>query len=258
MPARVDTDALIAGINAVQTLLEENPQLVNHIVFALGHSNPRLYTMQKNAEALGIRVQQLPKSQLDEWFKGVHQGVLAFKHSRPLDAWEEVRLRLIESAQNGGSPLIVLPAAIEDPRNLGAILRTSAGMGVDAIMLPAKGGAGITPTVAKAAAGSLEKIPVCRVNALDRELQLLREEGFAVVGLDGRVERTVAEYAFTGPVVAVIGGEDRGIPPHIARNCSVTLSLPIGPGAHSYNASIALALLLYEINRQQEFARLHA
>ncbi len=254
--AKVDASSIVAGLHAVEALLRASPAKVNHLVLQLGGQNKKLHELQRRAEEHGIRIHQLPKPRLDQWFQGPHQGVLAFCNTRAYDEWPAVKKELVAAKRAGYSPLIVVPAAMEDPRNLGACIRSAVALGADAILAHNKGGAGLTPAVAKTAAGALESIAICQVNDIEKELKELRNEGYTIVGLeeDGEVEAHKGRYE--GPLVLVVGGEDRGIPPHIRRACTYVVRLPMAPGAHSYNASVALSLLLYEVNRSAKFDRL--
>jgi 23S rRNA (guanosine2251-2'-O)-methyltransferase len=254
--AKVDASSIVAGMHAVDALLRASPAKVNHLVLQLGGKNPKLHELQRRAEEHGIRIHQLPKPRLDQWFPGPHQGVLAFCNTRAYDEWPAVRKELVAAKRAGYAPLIVVPAAMEDPRNLGACIRSAVALGADVVLAHNKGGAGLTPAVAKTAAGALESIAICQVNDIEKELKELRNEGYTIVGLeeDGEVEAHKGRYE--GPLVLVVGGEDRGIPPHIRRACTYVVRLPMASGAHSYNASVALSLLLYEVNRSAKFERL--
>lgn len=256
MPRRIDSSAVTGGLHAVESLLRDTPRRVRRVVFQLGAQERRLHALQKLAEKAGIQVQQLSKSQLDQWFPGPHQGVLAFCESRELEEWETVRDRLLADKAAGKNPLIVVPAAFEDPRNLGACVRAAAGLGVDALLLPGKGSTGLTPAGAKAAAGTENLVSVCRSQDIAKDLKELAEAGFAVLGLDAQAAQLAHQADLTGPVVIVAGGEDRGIPPHIARCLTGRLILPMAEGVHSYNAAVALALALYETARQRDFSGL--
>lgn len=254
MPRRIDPSAVTGGLHAVEALLRESPRRVRRVVFQHGAGMRRLHDLQRLAEKAGIQVQQLPKSQLDQWFPGPHQGVLAFCESRELEDWEDVRARLLEAVRAGHAPVVVVPAAFEDPRNLGAAIRTAAGLGADAILLPGKGSTGLTPAGAKAAAGTEHLLPVCRAHDIALELGRLAADGFAVLGLDAEGAGPAHEADLTRPLVLVGGGEDRGIPPHMARALTGKLRLPMAEGVHSYNASVALGLALYEAARQRGFS----
>ncbi len=253
MPKRIDPSGLTGGLHAVEALLRNDPRRVRNLVLQRGAGHPKLHALQRQAEELGIRIKQLPKEQLDAWFEGAHQGVLAFCESRPLEEWADVRQTLLAAKKNGEAPIVFVPAAIEDPRNLGACVRSAAGLGVSAMLLPGKGSAGLTPAAAKTAAGTEDAFPICRARDIEKDLKELSADGFAIFGLDagGTLEAHVADLK--GPVVLVAGGEDRGIPPHIARCLTARIRLPMAEGCHSYNASVALAILLYETARQRGF-----
>ncbi len=258
MPKQVDESSIIAGVHAVEALLRGSPGKINHLVLLHGGQNHRLHELQKMADAQKIRVHQLPKARLDQWYKGAHQGVLAFCNTRSWDNWEEVKKELVAAKRAGYAPMIVVPAAMEDPRNLGACIRSAVCMGADVVLSHNKGGAGLTPAVAKTAAGSLESIAICQVGDIEKELKSLRNEGYTIIGLEEDGEVDMAKGKYDGPVVFVVGGEDRGIPPHVRRACTYVVKIPMAPGAHSFNASVALSLLLYEANRSLGFSRLTA
>jgi 23S rRNA (guanosine2251-2'-O)-methyltransferase len=184
VPKQVDTSSIVAGINPVEALLRESPGKVNHLVLLHGGNHKKLHELQRLAVNRNIRVHQLPKARLDQWYKGQHQGVLAFCNSRPLDEWPEVRAGLLKAKEDGIDPLVVVPAAMEDPRNLGACIRSAVCLGADAVLAHNKGGAGLTPAVAKTAAGALEQIAISMVGDIEKELKALRDDGFAVLGLE--------------------------------------------------------------------------
>lgn len=258
MPRRIDTSVCIAGLHSVEAQLRNEPGQVNHVVVQLGLTNPKLHAVQRLADKAGIRVHQLPKQRLDALFNGPHQGIVAFLDARPLDDWEPIRDELIDRLGTENPPLIVVPAAMEDPRNLGACIRSSAALGADAMLWHARGAAGLTPTAAKAAAGAEHEIPLCRVTDIEKAMKELREAGFLLVGLWGGAEQSLDTVELRQGLVLVIGGEDRGIPPHVGRSLTLKASLRMDARVQSFNASVALALALYEVNRQQGFKRLRA
>ena len=256
MPQHVDETSIVAGIHAVEALLRSAPGKINHLVLLRGGQHRKLHELQKLAEDQDIRTHQLPKPKLDQWFPGQHQGVLAFCNARPWDDWNAVRENLLAALGGVRAPHVVVPAAMEDPRNLGACIRSAVALGADAVLSHKKGNAGLTPTAAKAAAGALEEIPISQVGDIEKELKGLKDAGFSVVGLEASAQVELHQADLSGPMVFVVGGEDRGIPPHILRCCTRFVRIPMAGGAHSYNASVALSLLLYEANRQSGFQRL--
>lgn len=241
----------MCGQHAVESLLATQANRVQRILFERGAGDPRLYELQKMAEAHGIPVQQLQSRELFVKADGRrHQGVVAVCNVRDFIEWEELRAQLLDEIQLGKAPLVVLAAAVEDPRNLGAIARSCVGLGASALLLPRKGGCGLTPIVEETSAGALVHLPVARPGDLESVLEDLSKGGFTVVGLDPQGE-DIRTVSLPGPVVLVAGGEDRGIPPHLRRPCAKLLRLPMDSKLQSYNASVAAAMALYEIMRNR-------
>ncbi|MBK8802293.1 MAG: RNA methyltransferase [Fibrobacteres bacterium] len=248
---RENAAEIVCGQHAVQSLLESEPRRIQRLLLERGAGEPRLYELQKLAEENGVPCQQLMAKELSVRALGRrHQGVVAVCNVREFAEWTELREKLAQSVKEGGNPIVVVAAAIEDPRNLGAVVRTCVGMGVKGLLLPRKGGCGLTPIVEETSAGTLTHLPVARPNDLENVLEDLSALGFLVVGLDARGEE-IRTVSFPGPVVLVAGGEDRGIPPHLRRPCARLIRLPMNENLQSYNASVAAAIALYEITRNR-------
>lgn len=242
---------LVCGQHAVESLLATQANRIQRLLLERGAGDPRLYQLQKMAEEKGIPVQQLQARDLFAKADGRrHQGVVAVCNVREFVEWEELKEQLLSAIDVGKAPLVLMAAAIEDPRNLGAIARSCVGLGVSAMILPRKGGCGLTPIVEETSAGALAHLPVARPNDLEGVLTDLATCGFAIVGLDPTGE-DIRSVPLTGPVVLVAGGEDRGIPPHLRRPCTHLLRLPMDSKLQSYNASVAAAMALYEITRNR-------
>jgi len=233
------------------------PRRIRGLSLQRDSGSQRLFALQRSAEAAGIHVRQLPMSQLDAWLPGDHQGVVAFCDARSLEEWGEVREKMLASRRSANPAIAVVPAALEDPRNLGACVRAAVGLGAMAMLLPGKGSTGLTPVASKAAAGTENAIAICRVPDIEKELRGMSASGFGIYGLDAEGDIEPHAVDLKGPVILVVGGEDRGIPPHIARTLTCRLRLPMSQECHSYNASVALALLLYETARQRGFSGLN-
>jgi len=245
---------LVAGIHAVDSLLETQPGRVQRLLLLRGSGNEVLYKIQAKAEDLGIPCQQLELRQMDIKADGHrHGGVVALCNARDYVEWGPLRRVLLDEAEEGGSPIVVVGAAIEDPRNLGAIVRSAVGLGARALLLPRKGGCGLTGIAEETSAGALAYLPVSRPADLEAVLKDLASKDFKIVGLDA-TGSLASEVDLKGPLVLVAGGEDRGLPPHLRRPCTQLLRLPMDERLQSYNASVAASLALYEAARQRGLA----
>ena len=213
----------IGGIREVTDLLERSPMQVHRVLFMHQSGNPKLYELQKLAKRVHVHVQQVDSKVLSSYVQQ-HHGVVALLN-------------------------IAVGTNIEDPRNLGACIRSALALGVDLLMLPAKGMCGITPAVARSAAGALDKMKICRPNNLEAAVGELKLAGYQILGLDADTETNLAGFEFSDQAVIAVGGEDVGLPPFIRKQCDAVLRIPMMPEAHSYNASVALSLGLYEYAR---------
>jgi 23S rRNA (guanosine2251-2'-O)-methyltransferase len=234
----------ISGARDVEELLRKKPGLVHRVLFKLKSGNTKLYELQKLAEQVSIHTQQVEEKFLDKLTKR-HNGVIALCHEKAMLPWNDTRKILLEAKQNDIPCKIVVAANLEDPHNLGACIRSSFALDVRLMLLPSKGSCGLTPTVERSAAGSLEKMDICRPGNLEFALKELKDAGYQIVGLDGHSETLITEFKFSKHLVMAIGGEDKGLPPYIRKFCDSVVKIPMSPEAHSYNASVALALGLY-------------
>lgn len=240
----------VGGIREVRELLEKEPMRVHRILFKQNSGDSRLYALQKQAKKNHVHVQQVETRILDSYARP-NQGVVALCNEKSLLTWSELEQEFLEAVQNKERKLIAVATNIEDPRNLGACIRSALGLGVDLLLLPAKGMCGITPTVAKTSAGALEKMRICRPENLEAVIAELKKVGYQVLGLDAETETNLAAFDFAEQVVLAVGGEDVGLPPFIRKQCDAVLRIPMKADAHSYNASVALSLGLYEWARKR-------
>jgi len=237
----------VCGIRDVEEMLKKKPGLVHRVLFKIKSGNAKLYELQKLAEQVNVHVQQVEEKFLDKFTKR-HNGVIALCHEKAMLPWNDTRKILMEIKKNDIPCKIVVAANLEDPHNLGACIRSSLALGVNIMLLPAKGSCGLTPAVERSAAGSLEKMTLCRPGNLEFALKELKEFGYQIVGLDGHSETIITEFKFSKHLVMAIGGEDKGLPPYIRKYCDSIVKIPMSPDAHSYNASVALSLGLYTAN----------
>ncbi|MEW6754816.1 MAG: 23S rRNA (guanosine(2251)-2'-O)-methyltransferase RlmB [Candidatus Latescibacterota bacterium] len=188
---------------------------------------------------------------LDRLADGAHQGMVAVLAARAYADYEELLARCAAPAG-----FVVYLDSIQDPHNLGAILRTAHASGADGLVVPSRGAAGLTPAAVKAAAGAAEHLPVCRVTNLPKSLQQARQAGLWLFGLhaQGPTDYTQADYA--GPCGIVVGGEGSGLRRLVSEGCDQLVRIPSArPGIGSLNASVAAGLVLYEVLRQRRESR---
>lgn len=204
------------------------------------------------ARAAGIVAQQVDKRKLDQAAPGVrHQGVIALVAER---AYAELDDLFAAAEASGEPPLFVLLDEIEDPHNLGSILRTVDCAGAHGVIVPKRRSAGLTATVAKTSAGAVEHVPVARVTNLAQTIDELKERGVWVAGADGAAPRTVYEQDLKLPLAIVIGNEGQGLGRLVRERCDFLVKVPMYGRINSLNASVAASLLLYEAVRQRRAA----
>ena len=159
--------------------------------------------------------------------------------------------KVINEAAAKENPLLILLDGIEDPHNLGAILRTADAVGADGVLLPRHHSVPLNATVAKTSAGAIEYVPVARIGNIAQTLKELKDKGFWVYGADMDGDCDYDKANFTGPVVLIIGSEGHGIARLTRENCDTIVSLPMVGRINSLNASVAGAILMYEVSRQR-------
>ncbi len=240
----------VGGIREVTELLSNSPMRLHRILFRHNSGNPKLYSLQKLAKKNHIHVQQVEARILDSYARP-NQGVVALCNEKDLLQWADVKDEFFKAREQGVRKLVVVATNIEDPRNLGACIRSSLGLGADIFLMPAKGMCGITPTVARASTGAIDKLRICRPENLEAAIGELKQSGYQILGLDAATEVSLVDYSFGDRIVLAVGGEDVGLPPFIRKQCTDVLRIPMQPEAQSYNASVALSLGLYEIARKR-------
>lgn len=247
-----DPQKAVGGINEVEALLKNRPGIVHRVLFQKDAGDKRLYTLQKLVKHLHIHFQQLDVAQLDEQVRP-HQGVVALCHEKEVNSWEAVRIDLFQAIASGTPKTVAVIVNIEDPRNLGACLRSALALGVDAVLIPSKGMCGLTPLTARASAGALSQLTLCRPDNLEGALGELVSAGYELIGLDADTRDSLHDAPFKAHTIIAVGGEDRDLPPFIRKQCTKVLRIPMMEEAHSYNASVALTLALYERARSNSF-----
>ncbi|MGA2811247.1 MAG: 23S rRNA (guanosine(2251)-2'-O)-methyltransferase RlmB [Candidatus Acidiferrum sp.] len=239
----------LTGIHAVREALEAGRPL-DRIVIAKGRQDTRTEEIVQLARKQSVPLRFEDRSQLDRLAGSRdHQGVLALAAARPASTLDEI----IASGKAPGSQkgLIVLLDGVEDPHNLGAIIRTSLAAGAHGVVIPERRAAGLTDTVSRASAGALAHLPVAKVTNLARSMEELKEAGYWLIGLDEKAEQSYTQADYTSPVGIVLGGEGQGLHELTRKRCDFIVSLPtVGP-VKSLNVSVAAGVVLFEARRQR-------
>ncbi len=241
-------DRLI-GIHAVrEALLAGRP--LDRIVMVRGRHGNRFEELVDMARQRGVSVRFEDRAQLDRLAgSGQHQGVVALTAAK--QASDLADLIAQGASRENGKGFLVLLDGVEDPHNLGAIVRTALAAGADGVVIPERRSVGITDTVARVSAGALSHLPVARVKNLARAMKELKEVGYWLVGLDERAEKNYAAVDFTGPVGIVLGGEGVGLHELTRKRCDFLVSIPTAGPVRSLNVSVAAGVVLFEVVRQR-------
>ncbi|MGD8916054.1 MAG: 23S rRNA (guanosine(2251)-2'-O)-methyltransferase RlmB [Syntrophobacterales bacterium] len=242
------TDEILYGINPIREALISRGHKVREIWVGRRKASTALREILDQARGLGIKVRTMDRRRLDlKAGTAHHQGILAF-----LSPYDYVDLKIILKAAHGeGAALIVVLDGIEDPQNLGALIRTAYVCGAHGVVVPKDRAAQLTASVAKASAGALEYTKVARVTNLRRTLELLKDQGVWVVGLTMEGDKPIYELDLCQPIALVIGGEAKGIRPLIKQTCDLQAYIPQRGRLDSLNAAAAGAMALYETMRQR-------
>jgi 23S rRNA (guanosine2251-2'-O)-methyltransferase len=229
------------GVHPVREALRAGRPL-EKVLIAKGTSGPRIQEIVDLCRERGIPVRFEPRDALDRISKGApHQGVIAFGAARDYVGLESV----LDAAQ-----LLVILDGVEDPHNLGAIIRTAHAAGANAIIVPERRAAPLTETVDKAAAGALEYLPIVRVTNVSQTIDRLKQQRFWVYGLDERGEQLYDHVDFATPTAIVLGGEGKGLHQTVQKHCDVLVRIPMAGAVSSLNVSVAAGIVLFEWRRR--------
>ncbi len=211
-------------------------------MIAKGAGGPKVQEIVDLCRRAKVPVRFEPRDALDRAARSaVHQGVVAMGAAKEYAAPEE--------AAADARCLVVLDG-VEDPHNLGAIVRTAHAAGADAVMIPERRAAGLTETVAKASAGAIEHLPVVRVVNVRQELDRLKERGFWIYGVDERGGEDYDAVDYAAPTVFVFGGEGKGLHEHVRKQCDFVVRIPMAGAIASLNVSVAAGVVLFEWRRR--------
>ena len=208
----------------------------------------QFYPLVKAAKANGTIIDEVDSRRLSQLTQGAnHQGIAA--QIAPYEYWDLTKL--IESAKQFPDPVIVVIDGIEDPHNLGAIIRTAEALGAKGMVIPQRRAAGVTSTVMKVAAGALENMAIARVVNLNQAIIKLKEAGFWIYGTSADTDTMLHETNFNGSVGLVVGSEGKGLSQLTEKNCDQLVAIPLAGTTPSLNASVAAAIALCEVFRQR-------
>jgi 23S rRNA (guanosine2251-2'-O)-methyltransferase len=237
--------AVRIGIHPVLEALRARRPL-NRVSIARGASSARIQEIIALCRELLVPVRFEEREALDRMAgTAAHQGVVAVGAGHHYSGLEE----LAETAQ-----LLVALDGVEDPHNLGAIIRTAHAAGADGIVVPERRAAGLTETVVKAAAGALEHLPVARTGNLNQALARLKDRGFWIYGLDESGDQTYDRVEYLSPAVFVLGGEGKGLHQQVRKNCDLLVRIPLAGRISSLNVSVAAGIVLFDWKRRRPAA----
>ena len=238
---------IICGLQPVREAVKTHGANLSRVLVLEAQSpeaSPQLDALARYAHDHGARVERIPRSELDRVARGVrHQGAIAFASELSVTPLDEVAL--------DAGALVVALDEIQDPQNFGAVIRSAVAMSASAIVWPEHRSAPLSPSTFRASAGAIEHATLCRVSSLPPALDDLRQRGLAVVGLDMTGTTSIDQVDLTGPVALVVGAEGKGLRKTVKRSCDTLARLPMPGPIDSLNASVAVAIALYECVRQR-------
>jgi 23S rRNA (guanosine2251-2'-O)-methyltransferase len=239
----------LTGIHAVKEALEAQ-RPIDRIAIAKGRQDTRIEEIVQLARKQGVSVRFEDRGQLDRMANAKdHQGVVALAAARAPGTLEDILAAANATPSQMG--LIVLLDGVEDPHNLGAIIRTALAAGANGVVVPERRAAGLTDTVARASAGALAHLPIAKVTNLVRAMEELKEAGYWLVGLDEDGEKNYTEVDYTSPIGIVLGGEGKGLHDLTKKRCDFVVKLPTTGPVKSLNVSVATGVVLFEALRQR-------
>jgi len=241
--------ACVYGVRPVAELLEGEPERIVRVHFAQGHHGAALGRLLVTVRARKVPFAFEPRARLDTLAGGArHQGVVAEVAAVPYADLETVVARALADPPG----LIVVLDGIEDPGNLGAVIRTAEAAGCHGMIVPKRHAAPLTGVAAKASAGASLLLPLARVENTVRALQTLKDRGFWVYGLDAAAETTVSGPDYKAPVALVVGAEGKGLRPLVARACDQLVRIPLKGRTASLNVSAAAAVGIFAVRARRE------
>jgi 23S rRNA (guanosine2251-2'-O)-methyltransferase len=237
----------IYGINAVAEALKARARAFQWVGVAKERHDLRLQRVVEECRRQGVAVRFLSRAELEEMAgNNAHQGVVAVTSAKQYSGLDDV-----VDGKRGHYALVVVLDGVEDPHNLGAILRTADAAGADGVVIPERRAAGVTAIVTKASAGASEHLPIARVTNVSRTLDELKAKNLWIVGLDERGRESYDALDYNMDCAIVLGAEGKGVHELVRRKCDHLVSIPMLGKVSSLNVSVAAGVVLYEIVRQR-------
>lgn len=238
----------VEGRNAVIELLKSD-RTINKIMIARGEKQGSIYEIIKLAKEKRIVITEVDKAKLDTISETKHhQGVIAFASPIEYRTLDDI-LEIARSKNE--DPFILIADEIEDPHNLGALIRTAEIAGCHGLVIPKRRSALVTEVVTKVSCGATEYLPIARVNNINEAIRDLKENGIWVVGTDGSADKLYYEQDFRGPIAIIIGSEGRGMNKLTMKNCDFLVKIPMFGHIASLNASVSGGIVLFEAVKQR-------
>jgi 23S rRNA (guanosine2251-2'-O)-methyltransferase len=238
------SDRLVAGLQPVREAILAHGAALQRVLVESARDAPQLEALARFARDHGAKVERPSRGELDRLAQGIrHQGAIAFA--------PQLRVRTLREIPVDSTSLFVVLDEVQDPQNFGAVVRSSVALGATAVVWPEHRSAPLSPATFRASAGAVEHAQLCRVGALPAALEDLRGGGVTVVGLDMDGADTIDHVDLTGPVALVVGAEGKGLRKTVKRCCDALARLPMPGPIASLNASVAVAIGLYEVVRQR-------
>lgn len=234
--------AILIGIHPVKEALVAGRPL-DRVLVAKGAGGPKIQEIVDLCRQRKIAVRFEPREALDRNAGGNsnHQGVVAIGAEKEYEEFDNVV----------GSELVIMLDGVEDPHNLGAILRSASAVGAGAVVIPERRAVGVTETVAKAAAGALEHIKIVRVTNIAQAIEKFKKSGYWIYGIDERGDRTYDKAGFDEKTVIVLGAEGSGLHDNVRKSCDFLLRIPMSGPIPSLNVSVAAGIVMFDWKRQR-------
>lgn len=248
-PAAGNADAqeILYGLHAVREALKAGSRPLQRLLVI--RTDKQFADLVQLARSLHVPVHVQPSASLDRLVPdGRHQGIVAFAAAKAYQTEESI---LARAAERNEPPLLVILDGVEDPHNLGAVIRTAEGAGVHGVFIPERRAAGLTSVVAKVSAGAIDHMPVARVTNTSRLIESLKAVGVWVYGVEPSARKLYTDVDLRGPVGLVFGGEGTGIRPGLLQHCDERIRIPMRGHVQSLNVSASAAVLLFEAARQR-------